>query len=224
MKKCHAETYCRSFNEERTNCHEYCIGYIQLQNIYALSHMPKRFQYPIPLDLTGGENLTAFQELAAWSENVVQHVKDGDGLFITSKNRGNGKTTWACKIMNNYFKNVAIKNNLRCRGLYINVPQFFHDLKNSFDNPTSEFSELLENIRRADLVIWDDIGTESPTSFVRDTLYTYINYRYAEMKSQIFTSNVALDVMEHPEWLGERTVSRIRGASKHVQFYGVDRR
>lgn len=224
MKPCHAETYCNALNAERSNCSKYCIGYVQLQNIYEMSNMPKRFQYPISLDLTGGENRESFLFLRNWMQDVKQHVKNGDGLYIFSDKKGNGKTTWACKIMNDYFKQVALKNNLRCRGLYVNVPQFFHDLKNSFDNPTTEFQEFMDNIRKADLVIWDDIGTESPTTFVRDTLYTFINYRYSEMKSQIFTSNVLLEELENPAWLGERTVSRIRGVSDLVEFIGEDRR
>jgi DNA replication protein DnaC len=222
LKRCHAESYCKQFNEQRSNCHEHCIGFIQLQNIYTLSNMPKRYQFENQLH--AGQDRDSFIYLRDWMQDVTKHVEAGEGLFLISETKGNGKTSWSCKIMNEYFKRVALTNNLRCRGLFINVPQFFQDLKQSFDNPSDEFTELMNNIKTADLVIWDDIGTESPTRFVRDTLYTFINHRYAEEKSQIFTSNVSLEMMNNENWLGERTVSRIVGSCEIVRFSGQDRR
>lgn len=217
MKRCWAEKYCKLFNEQRTNCHEYCIGYVQLNNVYTLSNMPKRFQHDIPL-IPDEVDYEAFVYLKDWKDKVEKKVENGEGLFIYGKTKGTGKTTWACKIMNEYFKNVALGNNLRCRGLFVNVPRFFQELKNSFDNPSDEFNEFMENIKKADLVIWDDIGTESPTRFVRDTLYTFIDYRYANQKSQIFTSNESLEQMEDENWLGDRTVSRIVGSCDIVEL------
>lgn len=223
MKKCQRDPYCTAYIENpRSGCHEYCIGRIQMNNVYAMSNMPKRFQLQGLLE--AGKDRDAFVFLRDWQNNVTEHIKDGDGLFIISETKGNGKTSWACKIMSEHFKRVALKNNLRCRGVFVNVPQFFQDLKNSFDNPSDEFYEFMENIRKAELVVWDDIGTETPTRFVRDTLYTFINYRYAEMKSQIFTSNVSLDQMKSEDWLGERTVSRIVGSCETIRFSGHDRR
>lgn len=195
-----------------------------MDNIYALSNMPKRFRKEIQLR-PDNKDYDAFLELRNWRENVVEHIENGEGLFIVGKTKGTGKTTWATKMMNSYFLKVAMTNNLRCRGLYINVPKFFQDLKHSFDNPSEDFTELLENIETADLIIWDDIGTESPTRFVRDTLYTYIDYRYSEEKSQIFTSNVPISQLKHDDWLGDRTVSRILGACEVIELHTtVDKR
>lgn len=217
------EIFCAVHNDPK-ECGKYCIGRIQLSNIYKLSNMPKRFKKNIPL-VPEQVDLEMFRELREWMYNVVEHVEKGDGLFLVGEKKGTGKTTWATKIMNEYFLRVALTNNLECRGLFINVPQFFQDLRNSFDNPSNEFTELLGNIRKADLVIWDDIGTESPTRFVRDTLYSYIDYRYANEKSQIFTSNVQTSQLSHEDWLGERTVSRILGSCKVMEFKtNIDKR
>jgi len=224
MQRCQAESYCKLFNEQRTNCHEHCIGYIQMQNIYNLSSMPKRYQYENPL-VPEEADRDAFLYLRDWQNSVQDHVEKGDGLFLLSEKRGTGKTSWACKIMNEYFRKVALGNNLTCRGLFVNVPEFFRQLKNSFDNPNDEFAEMLQNIKTADLVIWDDIGTESPSNFVRETLYTFINHRESNMLSQIFTSNIPLETMRKQDYLGETIVSRIIGSSKLVEFQSdVDRR
>lgn len=179
--------------------------------------MPKRFRKDIPL-VPDNIDRDEFYKMQEYRKNVVENVKSGEGLFIVGEAKGIGKTTWATKIMNEYFLQVALSNNLRCRGLYVNVPKFFQDLKKSFDNPTDEFNEFLDNIEKADLVIWDDIGTESPTNFVRDTLYTYIDYRYSNEKSQIFTSNIPINHLEQDEWLGDRIVSRIVGSCEVIEL------
>lgn len=209
---------------DKSECGTYCIGRIQMYNIYALSNMPKRFRKEIPL-IPDDIDRDAFLFMRDWRDNVVENVEEGKGLFIVGRTKGTGKTTWATKIMNSYFLKVALSNNLRCRGLYVNVPRFFQDLKNSFDNPTEEFQEFLDNIHNADLVIWDDIGTESPTNFVRDTLYAYIDYRYVQEKSQIFTSNIPIEHLNEEEWMGERIVSRILGCCEVVELKtSVDKR
>lgn len=217
------EIFCTK-HTEKEDCGKYCIGRIQMSNIYKLSNMPKRYRKEIGIT-PQPEDVDKFIQLRDWQNNVVENVNNGEGLFIHGLTKGTGKTTWACKIMNSYFKNIALSNNLQCRGLFVNVPQFFQDLKNSFDNPTDEFQEQLDNIKSADLVIWDDIGTESPTRFVRDTLYTFIDYRYANEKSQIFTSNVTLDQLRHEDWLSDRIVSRILGSCLEIQLNSqVDKR
>jgi DNA replication protein DnaC len=221
VKRCQAETYCKGYPNK---CHDLCIGYVQLQIIYKLSRMPLKYQYPIKLEATENDDLDSFYLLNDFKNNVMEHVRKGDSLFIFSRNKGNGKTSWACKIMNEYFKHVALNNNQSCRGLFINVPEFFDTLRRDMDNPSEEVEELIRNIRKADIVIWDDIGTETPTKWVREKLYTYINYRESNLKTQIFTSNIPPDILKQEEYLGERIVSRILGQCAVIEFVAEDKR
>lgn len=223
MNKCHAESYCRQFNEQRNNCHEHCLGYVQLQNIYHLSNMPKKYQYALPLTNPGPDR-NVYITLKAIQDHIATWVKDGEGLFLISETKGNGKTSWACKLMNEYFKRVALTNNLRCRGLFVNVPDFLEQLRRDMRNATEEMEILVENIRESDLVIWDDIGTEKPSDWVRERLYTFINHRESNGLSQIFTSNILLEQLMDDRYLGERIVSRIAGQCRIVEFVGHDRR
>lgn len=226
MNRCQAEKYCKGFPDR---CHEYCIGYVQLHNIYKLSGIPKKYQYDLPLTCERDDrDRDAFVFLRDFQNDIEDHIKEGHGLFIHSATKGNGKTSWACKIMNEHFKKVAIENNLRCRGLFINVPDFLDKLREDMDKDDDELSEEMREtqycIRTADLVIWDDIGTENPTKWVRQTLYKFINFREANNKSQIFTSNVPLLDLVREEYLGERVVNRIAGQCKVVEIAGPSRR
>lgn len=221
MKRCHAEAYCKQFNEQRSNCHEFCIGYVQLQNIYALSNIPKKYQFSHDHELyPDDEDLEAFRTLKRWSENVLENIEAGEGLFIYSEAKGTGKTTWACKIMNEFFKKVALTNNLRCRGLYVKVPNFLQQIRDSFNDEQkrSEVAQTIRNIERCDLVVWDEIGAEKPSEFVRERLLSLIDHRESNGMSQIYTSNVHLDMLANPNWLDERIVSRIKGQCEIIEF------
>lgn len=223
MQQCHAETYCRQFNEERSNCHEHCLGYVQLQNIYHLSNIPKKYQYALPLTNPGLDR-NAYIALKSIQDDIKNFVQQGRGLFLISETKGNGKTSWACKLMNEYFKRVALMNNLRCRGLFINVPDFLEQLRIHMKTPSDKVESFIENIHECDIVIWDDIGTEKPSDWVRERLYTFINHRESNGLSQIFTSNILLEQLMDDRYLGERIASRIAGQCEIVELVGHDRR
>ena len=221
LKKCYAAHYCKQANTDR--CHDFCVGYVQLENIYELSNLPKKYRYDITLT-NPGDDRAAYITLRDFMEDVVNHVESGDGLFIHSEYKGNGKTSWACKIMNAYLRAVALTNNMRCRGLFVNVPKFLQDIRDNFSNPSEVTQRMIKNILRADLVIWDDIGAENPSDWVRESLYSFISTREAEELSQIYTSNIPLEKLRKDEYLGDRIVSRIQGQCSIVKFSGADRR
>jgi DNA replication protein DnaC len=190
--------------------------------------MPTKYQKGIQLTLTederGQKDRASYLFLREWLQNVIKNVELGSGLYLVSKNKGNGKTAWACKIMNEYFKKVALTNSMRCRGIFINVPTFLQDLRNNMDQQDDILQFKLDSILSADIVIWDDIGTENPTNWVKERLYGFINHRYSNNLTQIFTSNVLLEDLSKENFMGERIVSRIVGQCKIVEFFQSDRR
>lgn len=220
MNKCQAETYCKSYPAK---CDRYCVGYVQMYNIYSMSNIPVRYQYEIPLTKPGKDQ-DVYLSLAEYRRNVLANVRSGRGLFLYGKCKGNGKTTWACKIMNEYFRHVALKNNLRCRGLFVSVPQFLQSIRDSMDSKDLSIHDFMDNILSADLVIWDDIGAEKSSEWVRERLLSFINYREANGRCQIYTSNLPLTELVLDECLGERVVSRIKGQCHILEFKGADRR
>ena len=218
---CKAELYCKQ--KDSTNCNDYCILNLQLNNVYRLSNVPARYQKDMQL-VPDPCDRELFLYLKDFRTSVVDHVKQGHGLFLCSKNKGNGKTAWACKILADYFKHVALANNLRCRGLFVSVPEFLQDLRKNMDSFDEDLLDFQNNIKRVDIVIWDDIGTENPSKWVREQLYTFINHRESRGLCQIFTSNLLLEELDHEQYLGSRIVSRIKGQCKVIEFKGTDKR
>ena len=72
------------------------------------------------------------------------------------------------------------------------------------------------------MVIFDDIATKPATQFEADCLFTVIDNRMNEGKSNIFTSN--LDPKYLTECVGQRISSRILYYSDNIEFVGQDKR
>ena len=169
--KCFAEEYCK---KDRSECSEVCGGYRVLRALYRLSRVPENYRYYMPLS-PESEDIKAFEELNDFKESVVQKVSEGKNLYLWGKGTGCGKTSWACKIMGYYFRKVAFESGLENEGLYIYLPTFLEDLRNSYSMPDEDLSEVLDMIKACKLLIIDDIGAEKVTEWVRERLVSIIN-------------------------------------------------
>lgn len=131
-----------------------------LRALYKLSRVPERYCYNIPL-VPDRADLPAFESLKNYMDHVEENVELGEGLYIWSDGVGNGKTSWACKIMSHYFRKIAFKSGLENEGLYIYLPTFLDDLRSSYnEEPDPEFMEVLSMMKNCKLLIMDDIGAE----------------------------------------------------------------
>lgn len=217
--KCYAESYCK---KDKSSCSEVCGGYRVLRALYTLSRIPVKYQYRIDL-IPDDIDLRAFEALNDFKENIVAHVEKGDGLYIWGENTGNGKTSWACKIMSYYFRKIAFSSGLENEGLYIYLPTFLDDLRNSYSNPSLEFDEELEMVKACKLLIIDDIGAERVTEWVRERIVSIINTRSSNGLSTIYTSNLSLKGLT--DKLGDdRISSRIKGSVTEINLRGKDNR
>jgi DNA replication protein DnaC len=102
---------------------------------------------------------------------------------------------------------AAIANHRVAQGdtaLFIVVPDLLDHLRATF-NPQSTvtFYQQFEEVRRAPLLILDDLGTESATSWAREKLYQIFDYRYNARLPTVITT------AEHFEDLDQRLVTRM---------------
>ena len=217
--RCYAEDYCK---KDKSSCSEVCGGYRVLRALYTLSRIPLKYQYRMDL-IPDDKDLRAFEALNAFKENIVAHVNNGEGLYIWSSNTGNGKTSWACKIMGYYFRKIAFNSGLENEGLYIYLPTFLDDLRNSYSNPSPEFDKELEMVKGCKLLIIDDIGAERVTEWVRERIVSIINTRSSNGLCTIYTSNLSLKGLT--DKLGDdRISSRIKGSVTEINLLGKDNR
>lgn len=216
--RCYAEEYCQ---KDRAECSELCGGYRVLRALYRLSRIPVTYSFSMPL-IPEDEDVEAFEELNNFKENILQNVSEGKNLYIWGDNTGCGKTSWACKIMGYYFRKIAFDSGLENEGLYIYLPTFLEDLRNSYSNPDDDFTEVLEMVRKCKILIIDDIGAENVSEWVRERMVSIINTRVSGGLSTIYTSNLSPEDLV--KQLGERVGSRVVWCSKVIKISGSDRR
>lgn len=165
------------------------------EDLYKLylknSLIPKRYQEDISLKPCT-EDYQVFFELRNIKEKAKEFVDGGNNLLICSDSPGNGKTTWATKILRAYIESVSDRawpNNTPA--LFININSFLNDKRMAIDDP--EISEKVKKIEKAlktaKLVVFDDISDKRLTSFENNNLFYWIDYRTANMLSCIYTTN-----------------------------------
>ena len=203
-------------------CSDTCIRYLEMRHLMDSSGLPKAKQRPLVL-VPDDIDYDAFTELADIKNNIVNFVDNGKCIYIASKYNGNGKTSWAIKLLLKYFDSVWAGNSFRCRGLFIHVPTFLLRLKDFDNNKDIELNELKRNLLTADVVVWDEIGSDYLSNYDLTQLLTFLDQRDLEEKSNIFTGNLLEQDLLNK--LGAKLYSRVWNGSKVIIFKGSkDRR
>lgn len=197
-----------------------CHIYVQLKWQMVNSGLPKAKQQPIRLWLTQGEDESKFDKLAEIRKNIVEFVEQGKNLYICSEHTGNGKTSWAIKMLHTYFHHTAVGNYENLKGMFVSTTELLLQLKD-FNNPLPK--SYIDKLKSVDLVIWDDIAISGMSNYDFTQLYSIIDARILDNKSNIFTSNQP-DVNEFGKLMGNRLASRIYNTSEIVELKGKDMR
>lgn len=196
-----------------------CIRYVEMKFLMDSSGIPVKRQYPDVLT-PGKEDYNAFTELADIKADVEQFVANGENLYITGENTGNGKTSWAIKILLKYFDCIWAGNGFNVRGYFIHVPVFLTTMKDF----SASHDELKSNLENVDLVVWDDIASTRLTDYDISQLLMYIDQRQLKGLANIYTGNIT-DRDKLVSMLGNRLASRIwNNNTTVVEIKGADRR
>lgn len=112
-------------------CIHSCVRYMEMDYLIYSSGLTKHQTKIKPL-LAKKADVQAFKELSDIRKNIKEFVKDGQNLFIVSHQFGNGKTTWAIRFLLSYFDSIWDGNCFKPRGLFVNIPNFIVDLRNTY--------------------------------------------------------------------------------------------
>jgi DNA replication protein DnaC len=83
------------------------------------------------------------------------------------------------------------------QALFVVVPDLLDHLRSTFDPQSAvSYDERFELVRTVPLLILDDLGTESATSWAREKLYQLINHRYNYRLATVVTTNLKPEAIE----------------------------
>jgi DNA replication protein DnaC len=116
------------------------------------SGLPKAKQKTIELwlDDDNAGDMKAFHRLKEIKTNIVDFVEQGKNLYICSDITGNGKTSWAIKMLHTYFHYTAVGNYDNLKGMFVSTTELLLQLKD-FNNPISK--KYIDNLKNVDLVL-----------------------------------------------------------------------
>jgi DNA replication protein DnaC len=223
--ECLFKDRCKKYKEEKCSLlfGEICLKNFKISKLQDLALLTEAQRRHIDLRLDSDKSdLLAFQELSSIGKNIESFVREGKNLYIYSNNVGNGKSSWSLRLLNDYLESIWYKAPLECKGLFVNISKLFISLKDSFNQQNDYINHIKENIYKADLVVFDDVGTKGFTSFETENLFNIINFRLDSKKSNIYTSNLIGKDLE--DAIGSRLYSRIFNSSKCIELVGKDKR
>jgi DNA replication protein DnaC len=141
--------------------------------------------------------------------------------------QGVGKTHLAVGVI----KALMRRKGVPC--LFRSFPELLKEIQNSYSpiSQSSEFS-LLAPVLDTEVLVLDELGAQSPSTWVRDTVSYILNHRYSENKVTIFTTNyqdkdeltdsrkgVAYTLAER---IGDQMRSRLFEMCKTIRMVGND--
>ncbi|MEC3838908.1 primosomal protein DnaI [Bacillus amyloliquefaciens] len=176
------------------------------------------------IDITDPSRLGIFQHVTDFLKSYNETGK-GKGLYLYGK-FGIGKT----------FILAAIANELAEKeysSMIVYVPEFVRELKNSLQDQSLE--EKLNMVKTTPVLMLDDIGAESMTSWVRDEVIgTVLQHRMSQQLPTFFSSNFSPDELKHhftysqrgekEEVKAARLMERILYLASPVRLDGENRR
>lgn len=185
------------------------MNYEYLQN---KCNIPKSMQGEI--NLCSGKDLEKYKYLDYVKNNIEEFIKNGCNLYIYSPYLGNGKTSWAVKILNQHIKNVCESGNTNTNlvGLFVNVDEFLVTQV----KPLKIDQSFIKLCQQVDLLVLDDIGVAALNSLEEQVLTSIINTRLINGKSTIYTSIVIDNDLN--KLVGSRISSKIIDACTIVEF------
>lgn len=207
----------------REGCEGACERFSQMSHLFIQSRIPKAMRRPLAL-VPDRVDEPAFDRLMEIKKGISSFVADGGNLYITSPITGNGKTTWAVKLMQAYFDRSWAGNNYRERGIFVGMPELLsmYSRLHADEASSDDVAELTECLLKVDLAIWDDIGatrlTESQQNYVQGLLDKRLNGGL----SNIFTGNMVDAPLMSA--VGPRIFSRVQTNSEVISLRGRDMR
>ena len=164
-----------------------CFRQARVQRLLANARIPSRYAHCDLKNFELNDKFTtkslAFAKIAA-EEFVDEYPSSSPVGLLFMGQVGVGKTHLAVGIIQSLIRRKAVQ----C--MFRSFPELLKEIQNSY-SPISESSELslLAPVLDAEVLVLDELGSQNPSAWVKDTVTYILNYRYSENKVTIFTTN-----------------------------------
>ncbi len=198
-------------------CH--CLRQEEIDDLYRASGLtgPMRQQRFEAFDLSvyPAEDRTYMKRIALLCKEFADRVASRipqDSLLLTG-DVGRGKTFLSSAIANVVF---GAKGSV----VYFTFSEFIELVRLYKFSDENQFSQGIQRLMDADLIVMDDLGAEKVTDFVGQELFTIINHRMNRQLPMVISTN--LEPTEIQDEYGPRTASRLLNGFDVLMLRGDD--
>ena len=194
--------------EEGDMRHCRCLSSGRFLRLLAEARIPNRYEH-CDLDSYVPNDPTQKKALADVKRFLERYPLIDVGLLFLGP-CGVGKTHLAVALLKRLLTDKGDS------GLFYDFRDLLREIQLSW-NSVSQVSEweILRPVLDADVLVLDELGSNKPTDWVRDTMAHIINCRYNDKKITIFTSNY----LDNPAKAGEETLTDRIGARLRSRLY-----
>jgi len=184
--------------------------YAKLKKIFSSSKIPRRYEH---VDLQNypnkKQNKSVFDALQKYAQDG--EINGKNSLFIHGR-VGIGKTGVSTAILRERMKKMV-------PGLFIESNELMGRIRASF-NQSSEYTEdeIIDAIKTVEFLVFDDLGTEKVSDWVKSKLFEIINARYNNLLPTVITSNLTMEQVARQ--YGDRLTDRLREMSVIFELKG----
>lgn len=142
--------------------------------------------------------------VTSYLEQFNKFKEMGTGFYIHSQTKGSGKSLLSIIIGNELIRRYKMK------AIYISTINMLGEIKGKMftNNPEVSAYNQIESIKKAELLILDDLGAEKATEWSEETLTQILDDRMNYRGPTIISSNVTMEQLER-KYTGGRINSRI---------------
>jgi DNA replication protein DnaC len=144
-------------------------------------------------DITTSER-TKLREVLLACEEFAENLH---GWLVLVGDNGSGKTHLAAAIANEFVERT------RTDVMFVVVPDLLDHLRAAFSPQAgTSYDRRFDEIKRAPLLVLDDLGTESATPWAREKLFQLLNFRFDALLPTVITTSA--DPTKIEPWLRTR--------------------
>ena len=181
----------------------------KLKDIQKNSYQDNVYLFDLPKEIKEASMDSIFSndsnryDAILWINKFLGDYRKGrasKGLYLHG-NFGCGKTYLISALFNELARDGV-------KSVIVFWPEFLRELKASFD---TDFNEKYELVKKAPLLLIDDIGAEATTLWGRDEIFCpLVQYRMQEHLPTFFTSNLDLKALEEHFSVAKGNVEHIK--------------
>lgn len=150
----------------------------------------------------------AFNKVVNYSENALANYLFGKNLLLIG-NYGTGKTM----LMSILAKQIASQTLATVE--FVSTVDLTNKIKSSFDSDVKDATaKITRRYKETHFLFLDDIDKINPTNYIKELMYSLVNYRIEHELPIVVSANSNIEELE--TLFGEATVSRLANKDKTI--------